>query len=122
MSISYRQRGKQKTWDYRVFNKNKEVVASNSGFRTKKEAMIEATRIEFELMQGKQIDKTISLYSLWEKWFQLQILPQNKSEATIEKYKLRGRYLKEYFKDTPAINIKSSSYQEFINYYSEKKL
>ena len=38
MAISYRQRGKKKTWDYRIFDKNKVVVASNSGFKTKKEA------------------------------------------------------------------------------------
>ena len=36
MAISYRQRGKKKTWDYRIFDKNKKVVASNSGFQTKK--------------------------------------------------------------------------------------
>ena len=27
---------KKKNWDYRIFDKNKKVVASNSGFKTKK--------------------------------------------------------------------------------------
>ena len=42
MAISYRKRGKNKTWDYRIFDKNKKVIASNSGFKTKKEAILEA--------------------------------------------------------------------------------
>ena len=48
MAISYRQRGKKKTWDYRIFNKEKVVVASASGFQTKKEAILEASKIELE--------------------------------------------------------------------------
>lgn len=37
MAISYRKRGKQQLWDYRIFDSEKKVVASNSGFRTKKD-------------------------------------------------------------------------------------
>ena len=52
MAISYRQRGKKKNWDYRIFDKNKKVVASASGFQTKKEAILEASKIELELLNG----------------------------------------------------------------------
>ncbi len=31
---SYRQRGKNKLWDYRIFGKNGKLIASNSGFKT----------------------------------------------------------------------------------------
>ncbi len=55
MAISYRQRGKKKTWDYRIFDKNKVVVASNSGFKTKKEAILDATQLELELLHGNTI-------------------------------------------------------------------
>lgn len=115
MSISYRKRGKNNRWDYRVFDKDKKVVASNSGFRTKKEAEIEALEIELQLIKGAIIDKKISLYGLWKRWFELVIIPQNKAEATILKHQLRGRRIKEFFEDKPVVDIIPSQYQAFIN-------
>lgn len=41
-----RQRGKKKLWDYRVYGKDGKLIASGSGFRTKKEASYEALKIE----------------------------------------------------------------------------
>ncbi|WP_193434407.1 Arm DNA-binding domain-containing protein, partial [Streptococcus suis] len=49
---SYRQRGKKKLWDYRIFDDKGKVIASNSGFRTKKEAELEAIEIELRLLKG----------------------------------------------------------------------
>lgn len=119
MAISYRQRGKHKTWDYRIFDKNKKVVASNSGFKTKKEAAAEATKLELELLHGKIIDSSVSLYQLWQTWFTLQIKPLNKSAGTIEHHLHRSRLILDYFKDKPAITIKASDYQSFINDYAK---
>ena len=99
MAISYRQRGKKKTWDYRIFNKEKVVVASASGFQTKKEAILEASKIELELLNGNVIDSNISLYQLWQKWYNLQIVPINKSQGTLAHHKHRGKLILEYFKD-----------------------
>ena len=48
---SYRQRGKNKLWDYRIFDKTGKVVATNSGFKTKREAMNEAQERERKLFQ-----------------------------------------------------------------------
>lgn len=120
MSISFRQRGKKRLWNYRVFDKNKKVIATNSGFRTKKEAEIEAIAIELKLKQGNVIDKTVSLYNLWEAWFESNILPTNKAETTFYKRKLRGQKIKDFFGDAPAMSIKASQYQTFINLYAEK--
>lgn len=120
MSISFRQRGKKRLWNYRVFDKNKKVIATNSGFRTKKEAEIEAIAIELKLKQGNVIDKTVSLYNLWEAWFESNILPTNKAETTFYKHKLRGQKIKDFFGDAPAMSIKASQYQTFINLYAEK--
>lgn len=119
MAISYRQRGKHKTWDYRIFDKNKKVVASNSGFKTKREAAAEATQLELELLHGKIIDASVSLYQLWQTWFTLQIKPLNKSAGTIEHHLHRSRLILDYFKDKPAITIKASDYQAFINDYAK---
>ncbi len=41
---TFRQRTKGGTWDYRIVDNNKKLVASKGGFRTKKEAEKEAAR------------------------------------------------------------------------------
>ena len=119
MAISYRKRGKNKTWDYRIFDKNKKVVASNSGFKTKREAEIEALSIEIKLMQGAIIDKNITFYGLWEKWLELTVKPLGKADTTLYKHMIRGKFIKAQFEDKPAIQIKASEYQAFINKYAE---
>ncbi|WP_105159290.1 tyrosine-type recombinase/integrase [Streptococcus suis] len=116
---SYRQRGKKKLWDYRIFDKNKKVIASNSGFKTKREAEIEALSIEIKLMQGAIIDKNITFYDLWEKWLELTVKPLGKADTTLNKHMLRGKFIKAQFEDKPAIQIKASEYQAFINKYAE---
>ncbi|MFU2206083.1 tyrosine-type recombinase/integrase [Streptococcus pluranimalium] len=120
MAISYRQRGKKKLWDYRIIDKDKKVVASNSGFKTKREAQKEAIDIELKLIQGKVIDKYVTLYQLWERWHELMILPQKKSEGTLLKHFYRGKRIKDYFGDKPASEIKPSDYQAFINHYAQE--
>ncbi|HEM5232499.1 TPA: site-specific integrase, partial [Streptococcus suis] len=112
-------RGKNKTWDYRIFDKNKKVIASNSGFKTKREAEIEALSIEIKLMQGAIIDKNITFYDLWEKWLELTVKPLGKADTTLNKHMLRGKFIKAQFEDKPAIQIKASEYQAFINKYAE---
>lgn len=119
MSVSYRKRGKKNLWDYRIFDKDKKVVASNSGFKTKREAEIEALALELKLINGVIIDKNITFYSIWEKWLELTVKPLNKSDITFYKHILRGRFIKDYFKDKPALEIKASEYQAFINKYAE---
>ncbi|MFV8064675.1 site-specific integrase [Streptococcus hyovaginalis] len=120
MAVSYRQRGKKKLWDYRIIDKDKKVVASNSGFKTKREAQKEAIDIELKLIQGKVIDKYVTLYQLWERWYELMILPQKKSEGTLLKHFYRGKRIKDYFGDKPASEIKPSDYQAFINHYAQE--
>ena len=119
MSISYRKRGKKNLWDYRVFDTNKKVIASNSGFKTKREAEAEAISIELKLKQGSIIDKNITFYQLWEKWIELKIKPLGKADTTMNKHHLRGKFIKKYFSEKPAIKIMASEYQAFINKYAE---
>lgn len=119
MAISYRQRGKKKLWDYRVFDSNKKVIASNSCFKTKKEAESEALYLEMKLKNGTIIDRNITLYQLWEKWMTLQIKPLRKSDSTLNKHELRGRFIQNYFQDKPVSDIKASDYQKFINTYAK---
>ena len=119
MAVSFRKRGKKNLWDYRIFDKNKKVVASNSGFKTKREAEIEALPLELKLIDGAIIDKNITLHALWEKWLELTVKPIGKAESTLNKHLLRGKFIQAYFNDKPAIKIKASEYQAFLNKYAE---
>ena len=85
MAISYRKRGKKNLWDYRIFDKDKKVIVSNSGFRTKKEAELEAKALELKLIKGLIIDNKVTLYELWEKWYLLTVIPLNKAPSTLKK-------------------------------------
>ena len=119
VAVSFRKRGKKNLWDYRIFDKNKKVVASNSGFKTKREAEIEALPLELKLLDGAIIDKNITLYALWEKWLELTVKPIGKAESTLNKHLLRGKFIQAYFSDKPAVKIKASEYQAFLNKYAE---
>ncbi|HEM3590907.1 TPA: site-specific integrase, partial [Streptococcus suis] len=116
---SYRQRGKKKLWDYRIFDDKGKVIASNSGFRTKKEAELEAIEIELRLLKGANIDRQISLHELWKKWYELHIVPLNKKQATLNKHIKRGKLIEEFFGNMPLVNIKASRYQLFINQFAK---
>lgn len=118
MAISYRQRGKKKLWDYRIFDKGKKVIAYDSGFRLKKEAEMAALDVLLKLKNGVMIDNTITLYQLWQRWMLLQIEPLKKSESTLMRHRSRGKLIQKFFGDKPICDIKASEYQEFINVYA----
>lgn len=119
MSISYSQRGKKNLWTYRIFDKTGKQLASRGGFKTKTEAKQEAMPLESKLINGLNIDRSITLYQLWKKWYELHIVPQGKTQSTLNKHLQRGKLIEEYFNDTPLRNIKSSRYQELINNYAK---
>ena len=94
--VSYRQRGKNKLWDYRIFDKEGKVLATNSGFRTKREAMNEAQEKERKLFQSNytiKFDSKATLYELWQDWYDLVILPSEKAKSTKEGYSYRGKMM-----------------------------
>ncbi|HGC8952351.1 TPA: site-specific integrase [Streptococcus agalactiae] len=120
MSISLNQRGKKKQWSYRVFDKKGKLIATASGFRTKKEAELEALGIELKVISGAKMTSDSSLFSLWQDWFELNVKPLSKSDATLYKHKKRGDYIYQFFGDIPATQIKFSQYQRVLNEYAEK--
>lgn len=120
MSISFSQRGKKKIWSYRVFDKSGTLIATSSGFRTKKEAEIEALQIDLKAMAGLRINSSTSLYDLWKEWFEVAVQPIGKGEATLYKHQKRGDHIKEFFGDIPATQIRFSQYQRKLNQYAEK--
>ena len=120
---SYRQRGKNKLWDYRIFDKQGNVIATNSGFRTKREAMNEAQEKERKLFQSNytaRFDSKATLYELWQDWYDLVILPSEKAKSTKEGYSYRGKMMEKIFLDIPAVQISHKEYQSKLNEYGEQ--
>ncbi|MGN7311547.1 tyrosine-type recombinase/integrase [Alkalicoccobacillus gibsonii] len=111
---TYRRRGK--VWEYRI----REFNISKSGFKTKKEAKDAALEIENKLKSGGRIDKDSTVYELWERWFELDILPSNKSARTKDKYKKVGTQVKKWFGEKIASTMKYSEYQETLNEYGKQ--
>ena len=120
---SYRQRGKSKLWDYRIFDKKGKVIATNSGFKTKREAMNEAQEKERKLFQSNytaRFDSKANLYDLWQDWYDLVILPSEKSKSTKQGYYFRGKTIEKLFSDISAVQITHKEYQTRLNEYGEK--
>lgn len=105
---SYRQRGKNKLWDYRIFDKQGKVIATNSGFRTKREAMNEAQEKDRKLFQSNytaRFDSRASLFQLWQDWYDLVIFLSEKAKVTKEGYLYRGKVIENLFSDIPAMSL-----------------
>lgn len=120
---SYRQRGKNKLWDYRIFDKKGKVIATNSGFKTKREAMNEAQEKERKLFQSNytaRFDSKATLYELWQDWYNLVILPSEKAKATKEGYYARGQSIERIFSVIPAMSLNHQEYQSRLNEFGEK--
>lgn len=120
---SYRQRGKNKLWDYRIFDKKGKVIATNSGFKTKREAMNEAQEKERRLFQSNytaRFDSKATLYELWQDWYNLVILPSEKAKATKEGYYARGQSIERIFSGIPAMSLNHQEYQSRLNEFGEK--
>ena len=77
---TFRQRTKGGTWDYRIVDSDKKLVASKGGFRTKKEAEKEALAIELKLLSGAKSNSQARLYELWEEWCDVVVIPLGKRE------------------------------------------
>ncbi|MGT2712284.1 site-specific integrase [Streptococcus oriscaviae] len=122
MSISYRKRGKHKLWDYRVFDKKGCVIAFDSGFKTKREAMYNAVEIERKLLLTNVFTPKATLYELWLKWHELIIVPSKLAKSSKDKHIQRGKVIKENFGDMPVTEITHSQYQKFINDYCSRVL
>lgn len=119
---SYRKRGKQKLWEYRIRyidssdDKRKEIV--KSGFRTKLEAINEAEEIEQQLKRGFKYENTITLAEHFRKWIKVFKEPKV-SKITLRKYYQTLRHIEQSMPSIPMKDITSTIYQEFLNTFAE---
>ncbi|EPW92146.1 tyrosine-type recombinase/integrase [Streptococcus agalactiae] len=109
-------------WEYRISYKDvtgKYRQKSKSGFKTKKQAELEANKIEIKLSKGVQIDNNIEFYTYFKNWSELYKLP-NVTATTWDKYKYTLSKVGGYFEKAKLSSIKPSHYQRFISEYLKK--
>lgn len=116
MSVSFRKKGKK--WYYSIRDKAGKTIEAR-GFKTKREAQIEGNARDKLLFKGVDLANDSSLYDLWKAWYETIVLPQKKSESTLYKHRLRGKYMKQYFGDQVASTIRYSQYQRVITKLGE---
>lgn len=119
-SVIYRQRNKTNNiWSYEIRDKGKTLL-TKSGFKTKKEAQIDAEPILQKIRTGTSLNRDMTLPQLYQKWFNLKIKSSNRSNETLRKYQYKLDKINELFGDKKIIDIKHSDYQLAMNKLGEK--
>ena len=67
-----------------------------------------------------RFDSKSTLFDLWQDWYDLVILPSEKSKSTKQGYYFRGKTMEKIFSDMPAVEITHKEYQTRLNEYGEK--
>lgn len=116
--IEYRQRGKKKLWSFSIRERSKSLL-HKSGFKTKREAKIEAEKVLHKLNTGSVLSSSMTLSELYNEWLDLKILHSNRSVVTKKKYLMRKKVIERLFGNKPVSQIKPSEYQKIMNEYGE---
>ncbi|HGQ0133285.1 TPA: tyrosine-type recombinase/integrase [Streptococcus pneumoniae] len=116
--IEYKQRGKKRLWSFAIRDRSKSLL-HRSGFKTKREAKIEAEKILHKLNTGSVLRSSMTLSELYQEWLDLKILPSRRSVVTKKKYLMRKKVIERLFGDKPVSQIKPSEYQKIMNEYGE---
>ncbi|MDS8302865.1 tyrosine-type recombinase/integrase [Streptococcus pneumoniae] len=114
--IEYKQRGKKRLWSFSIRERSKSLL-HKSGFKTKREAKIEAEKVLHKLNTGSILRSNMTLSELYQEWLDLKILPSDRSEVTKKKYIMRKNVIERLFGDKPVSQIKPSEYQKIMNEY-----
>ncbi|MFS5669572.1 site-specific integrase [Streptococcus agalactiae] len=117
--IGYSQRGKKRLWAYTIREGNRSLQYK-SGFKTKREAKIDAEKVLHKLNTGSVLRANMTLPELYQEWLVLKILPSGKSDVTKAKYIMRKNIIVRLFGDTPVSKIKPSEYQKVMNDYGKR--
>ena len=116
--IEYKQRGKKRLWSFSIRERSKSLL-HRSGFKTKREAKIEAEKVLHKLNTGSVLRSNMTLSELYQEWLDLKILPSSRSEVTKKKYIMRKKVIERLFGDKPVSQIKPSEYQKIMNEYGK---
>ena len=113
MPLRVHPRGKK--WEYRIKDSKGNHVVSKGGFLTEKEARIAGKEAELDYLKGTRFDNNSTVFELYQKWYNLEILPSNRSVQTKIKYQRFFKKIDKYFGKLVASKIKYSQYQEIMN-------
>lgn len=116
--IEYKQRGKKRLWSFSIRERSKSLL-HKSGFKTKREAKIEAEKVLHKINTGSVLRFNMTLPELYQEWLDLKIFPSSRSEVTKKKYLMRKNVIKRLFGDKPVSQIKPSEYQRIMNKYGQ---
>ena len=116
--IEYKQRGKKRLWSFSIRERSKSLL-HRSGFKTKREAKIEAEKVLHKFNTGSVLRSNMTLSELYQEWLDLKILPSSRSEVTKKKYIMRKKVIERLFGDKPVSQIKPSEYQKIMNEYGK---
>ncbi|HFV2530076.1 TPA: tyrosine-type recombinase/integrase [Streptococcus pneumoniae] len=116
--IEYKQRGKKRLWSFSIRERSKSLL-HKSGFKTKREAKIEAEKVLHKLNTGSVLSSSMTLSELYNEWLDLKILPSNRSVVTKKKYLMRKKVIERLFGNKHVSQIKPSEYQKIMNEYGE---
>lgn len=116
--IEYKQCGKKRLWSFSIRERSKSLL-HRSGFKTKREAKIEAEKVLHKLNTGSVLRSNMTLSELYQEWLDLKILPSSRSEVTKKKYIMRKKVIERLFGDKPVSQIKPSEYQKIMNEYGK---
>lgn len=116
--IEYKQRGKKRLWSFSIRERSKSLL-HKSGFKTKREAKIEAEKVLHKLNTGSVLSSSMTLSELYNECLDLKILPSNRGVVTKKKYLMRKKVIERLFGNKPVSQIKPSEYQKIMNEYGE---
>ncbi|MCY7023619.1 tyrosine-type recombinase/integrase [Streptococcus intermedius] len=117
--IEYKQRGKKRLWSYSIRERSG-TLQHKSGFKTKREAKIEAEKVLHKLNTGSILRTNMTLPELYQEWLDLKILPSSRSDVTKAKYIMRKNVIVRLFGDKHVSKIRPSEYQKIMNDYGKK--
>lgn len=113
---SYQKRAK--TWQYTISNKGS--LIRKGGFRTKAEAVAEATEIESNLNKGLLPHLTLEPFDdYFKNW--VKVYKPHINNNTRERYLTTLETIKDKFSNKPIQHIKKQEYQVFLNEYGETR-
>ena len=69
--IEYKQRGKKRLWSYSIRERSG-TLQHKSGFKTKREAKIEAEKVLHKLNTGSILRTNMTLPELYQEWLDLK--------------------------------------------------
>ncbi|WP_349652029.1 site-specific integrase [Lactococcus lactis] len=113
MPLRVHRRGEK--WEYRIKDSKGNHVVSKGGFLTQKEASVVGKKAELDYLKGTRFDNSSTLYDIYQKWYNLEILPSTRSKQTKLKYQQFSKKIDTFFNGKVASKIKHSEYQEIMN-------